>query len=62
MIINIPIFTVGKPLILKKNENPTNEEINKVHADFLSSLISLFEEHKAKYVIDPESTHLSIED
>ncbi|XP_022098667.1 2-acylglycerol O-acyltransferase 2-A-like [Acanthaster planci] len=52
-----PIFTVvGKPIPLDKNPNPTQEEIDKVHAEYIASLVALFDEHKTKYGIEEEET------
>ncbi|XP_028654079.1 2-acylglycerol O-acyltransferase 2-A [Erpetoichthys calabaricus] len=48
-----PIFTVvGRPIPVQKNPNPSKEEIDKLHAKYLESLIQLFEEHKAQHGIE----------
>uniref|UniRef100_H3AL65 Monoacylglycerol O-acyltransferase 2 n=1 Tax=Latimeria chalumnae TaxID=7897 RepID=H3AL65_LATCH len=54
-----PIFTVvGKPIKVEKIDNPTQEEIDKLHNEYIEELSKLFEEHKLKYNI-PEDTHLT---
>ena len=56
-----PITTViGAPIHLKKIRNPTETEINEVHALFRKRLNELFEEHKAKYVENFRDVHLEI--
>ncbi|ONK81872.1 uncharacterized protein A4U43_C01F33730 [Asparagus officinalis] len=39
---------VGRPIELKKNPQPTMEEINEVHAQFVAALQELFEKYKAR--------------
>ncbi|KAG9351754.1 hypothetical protein JZ751_023005 [Albula glossodonta] len=54
-----PIHTVvGKPIMVEKNEKPSDEELNELHERYMDELSKLFEEHKSKYGV-PEDRHLS---
>ncbi|KAF5307030.1 hypothetical protein FQR65_LT07173 [Abscondita terminalis] len=45
-----PINTiVGEPIDVVKNDNPSREEIEELHAKFTNALIKLFDDHKDKY-------------
>ncbi len=45
-----PIYTVvGKPIDVEKVSNPTQEQIDVLHAVYKTELINLFEEYKHKY-------------
>ncbi|XP_078004101.1 acyl-CoA wax alcohol acyltransferase 2 isoform X1 [Phascolarctos cinereus] len=49
---NRPITTiVGKPLLIPKIENPSQEMVDKYHALYLTALRKLFDEHKVQYGI-----------
>mmetsp|Transcript_22471 Transcript_22471/g.32800 ORF Transcript_22471/g.32800 Transcript_22471/m.32800 type:complete len:365 (-) Transcript_22471:96-1190(-) len=46
----IPIVGVmSKPIPVTKCENPSNEEVDRVHALLLEEMVKLFDEHKASY-------------
>lgn len=51
---------VGAPIHLEKNTAPTNEEIDRVHAEYVKRLVELFETHKYKYGIE-ENAHLALD-
>ncbi|XP_053561058.1 2-acylglycerol O-acyltransferase 2 [Bombina bombina] len=54
-----PINTiVGKPIKLKKNHNPSEEEVDRMHGVYIEELCKLFEEHKTKYNV-PADRHLT---
>ncbi|XP_074044941.1 2-acylglycerol O-acyltransferase 2-like [Macrotis lagotis] len=56
-----PITTVvGKPIDVKQNTNPTQEEVDHLHQHYITELCSLFEAHKTKYNITPEQ-HLKFQ-
>ncbi|KAL4706787.1 hypothetical protein ACJJTC_018168 [Scirpophaga incertulas] len=59
--LRCPITTVvGEPMEVKKNLEPTREEVDAVHAQFTERLVDLFETHKAKYLKNHEKTKLVI--
>lgn len=58
-----PITTViGAPMYVTKTANPTQVDIDKLHADFCEKLTELFETQKAKYVKNAENIHIEIID
>lgn len=45
-----PFFDlVGKPVLVEKNENPTQEDIQTLQDRYVAALQELFEENKEKY-------------
>ncbi|XP_007886477.1 2-acylglycerol O-acyltransferase 1 [Callorhinchus milii] len=53
-----PIYTiVGKPIIVKQNHTPSNEEIEELHKKYVEELDDLFEKHKVQHGV-LESDHL----
>ena len=44
---------------VEKTPNPTKEQIDLLHSEYCQTLVDLFEEHKQKYGVPPE-THLNI--
>jgi len=47
---NSPItVVVGKPIRVSANKNPTAEDIDLVHSQYVSELTNLYEQYKAKY-------------
>ncbi|KHJ89322.1 diacylglycerol acyltransferase [Oesophagostomum dentatum] len=55
-----PITTViGAPIRVERVENPTREEIDRLHEKYCSALIDLFETHKGLHKI-PDDVHLNI--
>lgn len=56
-----PITTVvGAPMSVKKNFEPTEEEVNAVHAEFTERLVQLFHKQKHKYLKNHENVELII--
>lgn len=56
-----PITTViGAPIHLRKNENPSDNEINQAHELFCEQLKLLFDDHKNKYIKNSEEVHLEL--
>lgn len=59
--IRAPVTTVvGAPMEVKRNLEPTNEEIDAVHAEFTQRLQTLFETEKVKYLKYHEEAKLVI--
>lgn len=50
---------VGKPIKVVKNLTPTQDEIDRLHEEYCTQLIQLFDTHKTKYDI-PEKAKLNI--
>ncbi|RNA21588.1 2-acylglycerol O-acyltransferase 2 [Brachionus plicatilis] len=52
----VPIHTiVGKPIPVKRVEHPTDEQIKKLHEQYIFELLELFEENKIKYLKNPDT-------
>lgn len=59
--LRTPVTTVvGSPMEVVKNLEPTDEEVNRVHAEFKRHLVELFESEKSKYIKNSEDVHLII--
>lgn len=54
------IISVGAPMEVNKNLEPTKEEIDAVHAEFTQRLIELFETEKKNYLKNYEDARLDI--
>ena len=50
--------SVGAPIPVKKIEEPSQEQIDAVHAEYCARLRELFNEHKVKLGGLPESAEL----
>ena len=58
-ILPILIISVGAPIKVDKVKNPSPEEIEKFHLQYIKALEGLFEKHKKNYGIS-EDKHLEI--
>lgn len=47
-------MVVGAPIPVEKTENPTNEQIDELHAKYVKALIDLFNQHKETYGVPKE--------
>ncbi|KAF2880664.1 hypothetical protein ILUMI_25503 [Ignelater luminosus] len=52
---------VGKPIDVERVVDPTQEQIDSLHATFVKQLTELFEKHKHKYLENPDGTTLVID-
>jgi 2-acylglycerol O-acyltransferase 2 len=43
---------VGKPIDVVKTNNPTNDQVDRLHERYICELTALFEQHKANYIHD----------
>ncbi|KAK6627929.1 hypothetical protein RUM44_010411 [Polyplax serrata] len=46
---------VGKPIPVKKMENPTEEQVENLHKQFIDAIIELFNSEKHKYLEEPDT-------
>lgn len=51
---------VGAPIEVTQTENPTDEEVERIHSEFTKALIELFEANKVKYLENGENVQLEI--
>lgn len=51
---------VGAPLEVKQNAEPSREEINALHDEFINALSELFEDHKHNYIENSDNVRLII--
>ncbi|XP_044258050.1 2-acylglycerol O-acyltransferase 1-like [Tribolium madens] len=57
----VPVVTVvGSPINVTKTPNPTNEQIDELHRQFVDSINRLFDQYKYRYAKNPEDTVLEI--
>ncbi|CAF4623319.1 unnamed protein product [Rotaria sp. Silwood2] len=53
-----PVVTVvGKPIHVKQNTNPTSEDVDKLHHEYLQAVEELFEVNKHKYRLEHKTVH-----
>lgn len=50
----------GEPIEVEKKVNPTNEDVELLHATFVEKLTELFEKYKGKFIVDAENVQLEI--
>lgn len=53
-------FAVGRPIEFEKIENPSKEEVEKLHKRFCDELIKFFEEEKYKYLKNAKDIQMEI--
>jgi len=57
-----PITSViGAPIEVEQNQNPSQQEIDDLHAKFVEAIIKLYEDYKDKYLTNCENAKLVIE-
>ncbi|XP_018318568.1 2-acylglycerol O-acyltransferase 2-A [Agrilus planipennis] len=52
---------VGRPVDVEHIKNPTREDVDRKHAEFMKALIDFFEEEKHRYIKNAEDVHLHID-
>ena len=58
-MINTTCFAVGAPIACPRVAQPSKEQIADYHARYVSALTELFEAHKTKFNVEPDS-HIRI--
>lgn len=51
---------MGKPIDVEKVEAPTQEQVDKLHAQFIEELKELFESEKHKYIENADQIHVIV--
>uniref|UniRef100_A0A915CDL3 diacylglycerol O-acyltransferase n=1 Tax=Parascaris univalens TaxID=6257 RepID=A0A915CDL3_PARUN len=46
---------VGAPIAVEKTKNPTNDDVDRLHAKYISALTELFETHKTNYGVPKDA-------
>lgn len=46
-------FSVGKPISVQKDPNPSREMVDEIHSQYSEALSNLFDDHKENYGVDP---------
>jgi hypothetical protein len=55
-IAQIPLITVvGKPIQVPKIDEPTKQDIDKYHKQYMIALQELFDKYKVTYAMDPKA-------
>jgi hypothetical protein len=52
LLLDVCTIAVGKPIAVKKIENPSSDQLQEIYDQYEKSLIELFDTHKAKYGLD----------
>ena len=57
--LHVCVYVVGSPLEIAQVVNPTEDQVDDIHQQYIDHLVLLFETHKSDYGISQEQ-HLSI--
>lgn len=60
LLIYLIVNTVGKPIPVERTGNPTEVQVNELHAKYIDELVALFERHKHNYYPNSENIKLQI--
>lgn len=52
------VFAAGNPIEVSKVDNPTKEQVNELHCEFVQKLEEVFEKNKHHFVQNPEESFL----